>query len=82
MTAARHDLGDKVASRRHDLNMSATNIPSACKIANIAQNDAMILPYHANLDRMIFSERTGIVLSEEAAGIEAPHCCVLEREAD
>jgi ribonucleoside-diphosphate reductase alpha chain len=25
---------------------------------------------------------TGTVLSEEGAGIEAPHCCVLEREAD
>jgi len=25
---------------------------------------------------------TGTVLSEEAAGVEAPHCCVLEREAD
>jgi ribonucleoside-diphosphate reductase alpha chain len=25
---------------------------------------------------------TGMVLSEEAAGAEAPHCCVLEREAD
>jgi hypothetical protein len=25
---------------------------------NIALNDAMILPYHANLDRMKFSERT------------------------
>jgi ribonucleoside-diphosphate reductase alpha chain len=25
---------------------------------------------------------TGTVLSEEAAGAEAPHCCVLEREAD
>ena len=25
---------------------------------------------------------TGTVLSEEAAGDEAPHCCVLEREAD
>jgi ribonucleoside-diphosphate reductase alpha chain len=25
---------------------------------------------------------TGTVLSEEAAGIKAPHCCVLEREAD
>jgi ribonucleoside-diphosphate reductase alpha chain len=25
---------------------------------------------------------TGAVLSEEAAGVEAPHCCVLEREAD
>jgi hypothetical protein len=25
---------------------------------------------------------TGTVLSEGAAGVEAPHCCVLEREAD
>ena len=25
---------------------------------------------------------TGTVLSEEAAGVVAPHCCVLEREAD
>lgn len=25
---------------------------------------------------------TGTVLSEEGSGIEAPHCCVLEREAD
>jgi ribonucleoside-diphosphate reductase alpha chain len=25
---------------------------------------------------------TGMVLSEDAAGDEAPHCCVLEREAD
>jgi ribonucleoside-diphosphate reductase alpha chain len=25
---------------------------------------------------------TGVVLSEEASGAEAPHCCVLEREAD
>ena len=25
---------------------------------------------------------TGVVLSEDAAGVEAPHCCVLEREAD
>jgi ribonucleoside-diphosphate reductase alpha chain len=25
---------------------------------------------------------TGTVLSEEGAGVEAPHCCVLEREAD
>jgi ribonucleoside-diphosphate reductase alpha chain len=25
---------------------------------------------------------TGTVMSEEAAGVEAPHCCVLEREAD
>jgi ribonucleoside-diphosphate reductase alpha chain len=25
---------------------------------------------------------TGTVLSEERSGVEAPHCCVLEREAD
>ena len=35
-----------------DLNRSATNIPSACRIANIALNDAMILPYDANPGRM------------------------------
>jgi len=40
------------------LNRSATNIPSACRIANIALNDAMILSYDANLGRMEFSERT------------------------
>jgi hypothetical protein len=40
------------------LNRSATNIPSACKTANIAQNDAMILPHDANPGRMGFSERT------------------------
>jgi hypothetical protein len=34
------------------------NIPSACRITNIAINDAMILPYDANLARMEFSERT------------------------
>jgi hypothetical protein len=39
----------------------ATNIPSACKTANIAQNDAMILSYEANLGRMEFSERTGAI---------------------
>ena len=42
-----------------DLNRSTTNIPSACRIANIAINDAMILPYDANPARMEFSERTG-----------------------
>jgi len=38
-----------------------TNIPSACRIANIALNDAMILPYNANPGRIEFSERTGIL---------------------
>ena len=47
------------SSRLHDLNRSTTNIPSACRIANIALNDAMILPYDANPGRMEFSERTG-----------------------
>ena len=47
------------SSRLRDLNRSATNIPSACRIANIAFNDAMILSYDANLGRMEFSERTG-----------------------
>ena len=47
---------------------SATNIPSACRIANIALNDAMILPYGANLGRMEFSERTGVPGNKENAG--------------
>src|SRR5664280_1047353 len=46
------------SSRLRDLNRSTTNIPSACRIANIAINDAMILPYDANLARIEFSERT------------------------
>jgi hypothetical protein len=46
-----------VSSRLRDLNMSATNIPSACRIANIDPNDAMILP-DANPSRMEFSEGT------------------------
>jgi hypothetical protein len=36
-----------------------TSIPSPCRIATIAINDAMILPYDANLARMEFSEGTG-----------------------
>ena len=35
------------------------NIPSVYRIANIDQNDAMILPHDANLRRMTFSEATG-----------------------
>jgi hypothetical protein len=38
--------------------MSAINIPSACRIANINPNDAMILPHDANPARVTFSERT------------------------
>jgi hypothetical protein len=40
------------------------NIPSACRIANIADQDAMILPYDANPRRMEFSERTGPFLEQ------------------
>ena len=40
--------------------MSTTNIPSACRIATIDQNDAMILSHDANLCRMAFSELTAI----------------------
>jgi hypothetical protein len=36
------------SSPNRGLNKSATNIPSARKIASIAQNDAMILPHEAN----------------------------------
>src|ERR1019366_4012872 len=49
--------------RNRDLNRSTTNIPSACRIANIAINDAMILPYDANLARIEFSE--GIPLASD-----------------
>ena len=44
------------------LNMSTTNITSACKIANIGPDDAMILSYDANPDRMEFSERTTVTI--------------------
>ena len=46
------------SSRHRDLNMSATNILSTRRIANIDPNDAMILPYDTNPSRMEFSERT------------------------
>ena len=55
-SAEKQILGSKPAPR--DLNMSARNIPSACRIANIALNDAMILPYDATPSRMEFSQRT------------------------
>src|SRR6476646_10085816 len=47
------------SSRVRDLNRSETNIPSACRIVNIALNDVMILSHDANLGRMEFSEGTG-----------------------
>jgi hypothetical protein len=44
------------SSRHRDLNMSATNILSTRRIANIDPNDAMILPYDTTPSRMEFSE--------------------------
>jgi hypothetical protein len=46
------------STRDRGLNKSATKFPSERKIANIAQNDTMILPYDPNSHRMEFSERT------------------------
>jgi hypothetical protein len=37
-------------------------------MANIALNDAMILPYGANLSRMEFSERTRVIFAEYLRG--------------
>src|SRR5260370_14147786 len=48
--------------------MSATNMTSECRIASIAPDDAMILPHDANLRRMKFSERTGIVRKASGVG--------------
>ena len=48
----------KLMAEKQILSFKATNIPSACRIANIALNGAMILPYNANLGRMAFSEGT------------------------
>jgi hypothetical protein len=53
--AEKQILGFKPAPR---LEQVATNIPSARRIANIAFNDAMILPYDATPSRMEFSEWT------------------------
>jgi hypothetical protein len=48
----------QILSFERDLNMSATNIPSPCRITNIGPNDVMILPHDANPCRIAFSERT------------------------
>ena len=53
------------------MNRSATNIPSACRIVNIALNDAMILSCDTNLGRMEFSERTGWNLRQGQANLRA-----------
>jgi hypothetical protein len=62
-----HEISRTTAVPARDLNISATNMPSACRIANIDPNDAMILPRDANPRRIRFSERTGSV------------CCLLRR---
>src|SRR5215208_2685935 len=57
--------------------MSATNSPSACGIANIALNDAMILPHHANPRRMDFSETTPattVVATAAVGHLPMGHC--------
>ena len=57
-----HNHSAMVTSSRHrDLNRPTANIPSAYRIANIALNDAVILPYDANPGRMEFSEWTTIL---------------------
>ena len=44
----------------HDLNRSATDSQSIFRTAVIARNDAMTLSYHANANRMAFTERATI----------------------
>jgi hypothetical protein len=66
-------------SLRRDLNMSAPNITSKCRIASIAPDDAMILPHDANPRRMKFSERTGLSDLEaelEQLAMDARRTCV------
>ena len=54
-------LGFSASSRHCDLNISRTNIPSACKIVTIDPNGVMILPHDASPGRIRFSERTGLL---------------------
>jgi hypothetical protein len=42
-----------------------------------APNDSLIL-----LKICLIISRKCVMLNEDATGAEAPHCCVLEREAD
>jgi hypothetical protein len=46
-------------SRRGDLNRSAISVASRCMIANIASDDALILPHRANPAGLNFRERQG-----------------------
>lgn len=45
------------------LNRPTTNVPSACRIANTALNDVMILSYETNPDRTEFSEGTPLLVT-------------------
>jgi ribonucleoside-diphosphate reductase alpha chain len=59
------------------------NVPQSCPFGEF--KDIYDLAYDKRLKGCTTfrpNPVTGTVLSEEAAGIEAPHCCVLEREAD
>ena len=59
------------------------NVPSDCHFSEFKQ--IYDLAYDQGLKGCTTfrpNPITGTVLSEEAAGVEAPHCCVLEREAD
>lgn len=59
------------------------NVPSNCHFGEFKQ--IYDLAYDQGLKGCTTfrpNSITGAVLSEGAAGVEAPHCCVLEREAD
>ena len=59
------------------------NVPSDCPFSEFKQ--IYDLAYDRGLKGCTTfrpNSITGTVLSEEAAGVDAPHCCVLEREAD
>ena len=59
------------------------NVPSDCPFSEFKQ--IYDLAYDHGLKGCTTfrpNSITGTVLSEEAAGVDAPHCCVLEREAD
>src|SRR5262249_53653990 len=59
------------SSWRCDLNRLAINVPSRWRMASIALDNALILPYRANPRRMGFSGTTGAVV-EKAKGKREP----------
>jgi ribonucleoside-diphosphate reductase alpha chain len=59
------------------------NVPQACSFSEF--RDVYASAYDNGLKGCTTFRHnpvTGAVLSEAGAGIDAPHCCVLEREAD